>query len=111
MKRLPRALRESAKWRALGKFEKKVLLAVYLIPKAEVRTYSQIAKMAGNANAARAAANAIAKNPFAPRIPCHRVVRSDGKIGGYSAKGGMKKKIALLCKEGVKIKNKRLFFA
>ena len=49
---------------------------------------------------ARAVANACAKNPYAPKIPCHRVIRSDGDLGGYSAPGGIKTKKKLLKKEG-----------
>ena len=48
-----------------------------------------------------AVANAIGKNPYAPRIPCHRVIRSDGSLGGYSGKGGIKTKKLLLKKEGI----------
>ena len=53
---------------------------------------------------ARAVANACAKNPYAPKIPCHRVIRSDGSIGGYSGRGGIKQKLRLLRSENVKIK-------
>ena len=49
----------------------------------------------------RQVANAIGKNPLAPRIPCHRVIRSDGSLGGYSGKGGIKTKRLLLKKEGI----------
>ena len=49
----------------------------------------------------RAVANAIGKNPYAPRIPCHRVIKSDGSLGGYSGKGGTKTKKMLLKKEGI----------
>ena len=55
-------------------------------------------------NAARAIANACAKNPYAPSIPCHRVIRSDGKLGGYSGPGGVKMKEKLLKKEGFLVK-------
>jgi O-6-methylguanine DNA methyltransferase len=65
-----------------------------------VRTYGWIARAIGKPGAARAVGTALAKNPFAPTIPCHRVVRSDGGSGGYSAKGGLKKKVLLLKKEG-----------
>ena len=51
--------------------------------------------------AVRAVANAIGKNPYAPKIPCHRVIRSDGSLGGYSGKGGVKTKRYLLQKEGI----------
>ena len=48
-------------------------------------------------------ANAIGKNPYAPKIPCHRVIRSDGSLGGYSGKGGVKTKRFLLKKEGIRL--------
>ena len=48
-------------------------------------------------------ANAIGKNPYAPKIPCHRVIRSDGSLGGYSGKGGLKTKRFLLKKEGIRL--------
>jgi methylated-DNA-[protein]-cysteine S-methyltransferase len=53
--------------------------------------------------AVRAVANAIGKNPFPPKIPCHRVIRANGSIGGYSGKGGIKRKRLLLKKEGIKL--------
>ena len=60
-----------------------------------------MAKAIGKPRAVRAVANAIGKNPYAPKIPCHRVIRSDGSLGGYSGKGGIKTKRFLLKKEGV----------
>ena len=71
------------------------------IPLGSVKTYSQVAKGIGKPLAVRAVANAIGKNPYAPRIPCHRVIRSDGSLGGYSGKGGIKTKKLLLKKEGI----------
>jgi methylated-DNA-[protein]-cysteine S-methyltransferase len=71
------------------------------IPKGTVRTYSQVAKAIEKPLAVRAVANAIGKNPCPVKIPCHRVIKSDGSIGGYSAKGGVKKKKMLLKKEGI----------
>ena len=71
------------------------------IPKGTVKTYSQIANAIGKPLAARAVANAIGKNPHPPKIPCHRVIRSDGSLGGYSGKGGIKTKKMLLKKEGI----------
>jgi methylated-DNA-[protein]-cysteine S-methyltransferase len=53
--------------------------------------------------AVRAVANAIGKNPYAPKIPCHRVIRSDGSLGGYSGPGGIKTKKKLLKSEGILI--------
>ena len=72
------------------------------IPKGEVRTYKQIAKSIGKPKSSRAVANACAKNPYPIVIPCHRVIRSDGLIGGYSVHGGIKRKKELLQKEGLK---------
>ena len=60
-----------------------------------------MAKAIGRPLAVRAVANAIGKNPLAPQIPCHRVIRSDGSLGGYSGKGGIKPKRLLLKKEGI----------
>tara|TARA_B100000700_G_scaffold293078_1_gene353718 strand:+ start:2427 stop:2702 length:276 start_codon:yes stop_codon:yes gene_type:complete len=72
------------------------------IPKGEVRTYKQIAKSIGKPKSSRAVANACAKNPYPIVIPCHRVIRSDGTVGGYSGHGGIKRKKELLQKEGLK---------
>lgn len=69
------------------------------IPRGETETYGWIAKKAGRPGSARAVGRALAQNPFAPHVPCHRVIRSDGSLGGYSGTGGMKRKKALLKKE------------
>jgi methylated-DNA-[protein]-cysteine S-methyltransferase len=74
------------------------------IPKGKVKTYMDIAKAIGKPLAVRAVANAIGQNPYPPKIPCHRVIRSDGSLGGYSGKGGVQKKRKLLETEGVFIK-------
>ena len=73
-------------------FQLKVWSYLKKIPKGKLKTYAQVAKAIGKPKAVRAVANAIGKNPFPPKIPCHRVIRSDGKLGGYSAKGGIKTK-------------------
>jgi len=73
------------------------------IPKGKVKTYKQVAIAINNPKSARAVANACAKNPYAPKIPCHRVIRSDGLLGGYSAKGGIKTKKLLLKREGFRL--------
>ena len=65
-----------------------------------MKTYKEVAKAIKMPKSARAVANACAKNPYAPRVPCHRVIRSDGSLGGYSAPGGIKIKRKLLKKEG-----------
>lgn len=94
-----------AKLKALGfsNFEVNVLLEVYKIPLGETRTYSQIAKAIGHGNAARAVGSAVRKNPFAPVIPCHRVIRKDRKIGNYSGEGGKEQKRKMLKEEGVNV--------
>ena len=81
-------------------FQLKVWSYLKKIPKGKLKTYAQVAKAIGKPKAIRAVANAIGKNPFPPKIPCHRVIRSDGKLGGYSAKGGIKTKKKLLKNEG-----------
>ena len=66
------------------------------IPKGEVRTYKELAILISRPRSARSVANACGKNPLPLKIPCHRVIGSNGYIGGYSGKGGVKKKIELL---------------
>ena len=83
------------------RFQLKVWSYLKKIPRGSVKTYSQVAKCIGKPLAVRAVANAIGKNPFAPKIPCHRVIRSDGSLGGYSGKGGIKTKKLLLKREGI----------
>ena len=83
------------------KFQLKVWKYLKKIPRGKVKTYSEVAKSIGKPLAVRAVANAIGKNPLAPQIPCHRVIRSDGSLGGYSGKGGIKTKRLLLKKEGI----------
>ena len=84
-------------------FQKKVWSEIDKIPRGEVVTYSQIAKNMGHPKAARAVANACGANPNPIIIPCHRVIRSDGELGGYSGPGGIKKKKELLENEGISI--------
>jgi O-6-methylguanine DNA methyltransferase len=85
--------------RGLSEFERAVLLKALEIPAGEVRPYSWIAKEIGHPHAVRAAGTALAKNPVPLLIPCHRVVRSDGRIGRYSM-GGARTKRTLLQIEG-----------
>ena len=66
------------------------------IPAGQTKTYKEIAVAIGKPNSSRAVANACAQNPYAPEVPCHRVIRSDGSLGGYSADGGIKRKQKLL---------------
>ena len=71
------------------KFQLKVWNYLKTIPKGTVKTYKQVAIAIKSPKSARAVANACGKNPYAPKIPCHRVIRSDGGLGGYSGKGGI----------------------
>ncbi len=80
-------------------FQIKVWKEIKNIPKGKTKTYKEIAINIGHPNSARAVANACARNPHPILIPCHRVVRSDGKIGGYSGPGGASQKKNLLLKE------------
>ena len=82
-------------------FQKDVWEAIDRIPFGETRTYKELASSIGHPKAYRAVANACGKNPNPVSTPCHRVISSDGTIGGYSGKGGIKKKKALLKKEGI----------
>ncbi|MCX7957275.1 MAG: MGMT family protein [Endomicrobia bacterium] len=84
-------------------FCKKVWLATLKIPYGEVRTYKWVANKIGHPKAYRAVGSALRKNPLAPLIPCHRVVGSKGKIGGYSK--GISSKIKLLKEENVDLNN------
>lgn len=86
----------------MKKFNERCYQALKLIPKGKVTTYKEIARYLGS-NGYRAVGNAMSKNPNAPQVPCHRVVCSDGKIGGYAF--GVKKKIDLLSKEKISVKN------
>ena len=85
-------------------FQVKIWNYLKKIPKGKVKSYLEVAKAIGKPKAYRAVANAVGKNPFPPKIPCHRVIRSDGFLGGYSGKGGIKEKRRLLMSEKVFIK-------
>ena len=78
-------------------FTEKVYEVVGKIPRGKVLTYKEVAKLSGNKNASRAVGNILNKN-HNPKIPCHRVIRSDGKLGGYNR--GAKKKKEILKSEG-----------
>lgn len=80
-------------------FQKKVWQELLKIPIGETRSYKEIANAIGNPKAARAVANACGKNPCPIKIPCHRAIRSDGSIGGYSGTGGATTKLKLLIEE------------
>ena len=85
------------------KFQLKVWNYLRTIPIGTVKTYKEVAIAIKYPKSARAVANACAKNPYAPKIPCHRVIRSDGLLGGYSGRGGVRTKLRLLRSEKVNI--------
>ncbi|MDO8495501.1 MAG: MGMT family protein [bacterium] len=85
----------------MTKFQEKVYKVVSGIPKGKTLTYKEVAKLIGSPKAFRAVGTALNKNPFLGAVPCHRVVRSDGKAGGYVL--GTKKKLELLKKELVQV--------
>tara|TARA_Y100000389_G_scaffold192187_1_gene219372 strand:- start:44 stop:349 length:306 start_codon:yes stop_codon:yes gene_type:complete len=86
-------------------FNKRCYQKLVLIPKGMISTYAEIAKSL-DSNAYRAVGNAMAKNPHPVAVPCHRIIKSDGTLGGYAL--GISKKIQLLKKEGIKIKNNKV---
>jgi methylated-DNA-[protein]-cysteine S-methyltransferase len=86
-------------------FQRKVILTEYEVPRGYVSTYKRIANRINKPNGARAVGNALARNPFPIIIPCHRVIKSDGALGGYG--GGRQMKYQLLKMEGIKFNNRR----
>jgi O-6-methylguanine DNA methyltransferase len=89
-------------------FQREVWEALRHIPSGSVTTYGAIAEYLGRPRAVRAVGTAVGRNPMAPEIPCHRVVRADGSIGNYSGGEGKATKIALLEKEGITISRGRI---
>lgn len=81
-------------------FAEKVYRLTRKIPKGRVAAYAEIARLIGSPRAVRAVGNALHKNPYS-RVPCHRVIRSDGSLGGFASGAG--RKARMLKNEGVKI--------
>lgn len=90
----------------MTEFERAVLVATFKIPKGKISTYKRIAEKIGKPRACRAVGNALHKNPLAPLVPCHRVVRSDGRFGGEKKGAELRRK--LLEKEGIPVENGRV---
>jgi len=88
-------------------FQKSVWKALSLIPKGRVTTYGDVAKFL-QTKAVRAVGSAVGKNPDAPKVPCHRVVCADGRMGEYSGSGGVDQKKDLLRGEGIEIENGKI---
>ncbi len=89
----------------MQRFNEKAWKLVARVSKGKVTTYKAVAEKLG-CKAYRAVGNAMNKNPYAPKVPCHRVVKSNGEVGGFAS--GTKKKIQMLKKEGIKIKNNKI---
>jgi len=86
-------------------FSEKCYELLKKVPKGKVTTYKAIARKL-KTRAYRAVGNAMNKNPYAPKIPCHRCINSNGEIGGFAS--GTKKKVKMLKKEGIEIKNNKI---
>mgnify|MGYP006268167263 FL=1 len=86
------------------------------VPVGKVTSYKVLAKAAGHPKAARAVGGMMRRNPYAPSVPCHRVVYNDGSLGGFNGLSGIKDKVRILAKEGVRVEEgrivdfKRLYF-
>jgi len=87
----------------LTDFERSVLEIIKLIPRGKVTTYKLIAEALNRPRASRAVGNALNKNPLIHKVPCHRVIKSNGEVGGFAL--GIEKKMKYLNQEGVVIKN------
>lgn len=87
-------------------FADKIYKIISFIPRGQVSTYQAVARALNNPHASRAVGNALNKNPYAPKVPCHRIIRSNGEVGGFAS--GTAKKIAILKKEGIIIKKGRI---
>ncbi len=86
-------------------FNEKAWKVVARVPRCRVTTYKAVAEKLGT-KAYRAVGNAMNKNPYSPKVPCHRVVKSNGEVGGFAS--GTRKKVQMLKKEGIEIKNNKI---
>ncbi len=89
----------------MQRFNKKAWKLVSKVPRGKVTTYKVVAEKLGT-KAYRAVGNAMNKNPYSPKVPCHRVVKSNGEVGGFAS--GTRKKVQMLKKEGIEIKNNKI---
>jgi methylated-DNA-[protein]-cysteine S-methyltransferase len=90
-------------------FQERVYAKLLEVPRGKVTTYGELARALGSAP--RAVGQALRANPYAPRVPCHRVVASDGRIGGFrgeTAGADIRDKVALLRKEGILVEEGRV---
>jgi len=89
----------------MSPFYEKCYAVLRKVPKGKVTTYHEIAR-ALNSKAYRAVGSAMHNNPYAPIVPCHRVINADGSLGGFAS--GLKNKIKLLKSEGIEIRNNKI---
>lgn len=90
----------------ITRFEQQCYQALKTVPSGRVISYQGLATMVGRPNAYRAVGNAMNKNPFAPQVPCHRVVSANGELGGFA--DAIRVKIERLRAEGVVVKNNKI---
>ena len=88
------------------KIDKKIYKKLLQVPSGKITTYGELSRAIGLVNGQRVIGQIMKKNPFPVIIPCHRVVRSDGKIGGYGF--GMDVKKSMLVKEGIRLKKNKI---
>lgn len=88
-------------------FDRKILSLVKRVPRGRVTTYKEIGRVMG-INGFQAIGQALKRNERPVIIPCHRVVRTDGRVGGYMGKSKVKEKIRLLREEGIAIRNEKI---
>lgn len=88
---------------ALTQFQREVLVALQQVPKGSYVTYRELAQQIGRPKASRAVGQALGRNPLPILIPCHRVIATDGTLGGYSGAGGVETKRRLLEFEGAEL--------
>lgn len=91
----------------MTKFDVAVYELIKMVPSGMVTTYQEVALRLGN-RAYRAVGTSLSKNPYAPKVPCHRVVKSDGRVGGYGGLKESEKKIEMLRNEGIEIEDGRI---
>ncbi|GFN40338.1 MAG: MGMT family protein [Thaumarchaeota archaeon] len=89
------------------KIDEKVYKKLLQVPTGKVTTYSELAKAVGLKDGQRIIGKIMNKNPYPVIVPCHRVVKANGEVGGYAF--GEDVKISMLLKEGIEIKNKKIF--
>ena len=87
-------------------FSQKCYKLLRKVPRGKVTTYKEVARVL-KTKAYRAVGNAMNKNPYAPGVACHRVVKSSGEVGGFAS--GTRKKISMLRKEGIKVVNSKIY--